>query len=100
MNGDPADLEPVTPKLLTILMWVNILATVVLATVLLLGCSGDDDDRIINLPSVPVPSVPSDLVTCHDWNGEKPDKEVRRSRAERELGQFCFVGDICFYHCP
>lgn len=65
-----------------------------------LGC-GDSDHRGAILPTVPAPVSLDAFVTCHDWDGEGPDKEFQRAKVERsENPRFCFIGDVCFYGCP
>jgi hypothetical protein len=66
-----------------------------------LGCGGDkEDDRVDLFPTVDSSvAIDERMVTCYDWNGVRPDKEVQLARTEKRP-DYCYVGDVCFYNCP
>lgn len=72
-------------------------AVLICLPLLLLGCDGKA--HVSALPTVQATAEVSPFVTCHDWNGVRPDKEVQVARTEKRP-DYCYVGDVCFFNCP
>jgi hypothetical protein len=77
---------------------IVVMALLLVGCYLLTGCSGDENVSV--LPTVPVPPNPvTAMVTCRDYCGTRPAREIQLARAERNP-KFCFIGGECFFGCP
>jgi hypothetical protein len=85
-----------SPRLLLITLASCVLVVTLVVCALLVGCS-DDDEQASLLPTVAGP--PPDRVTCHDFLGVRPDREVQRARTEANP-HYCYIGGECFFRCP
>jgi len=85
-----------TPLSLLVFLLAVLCAVAVLA---LLGCDNDDEHQS-PLPTVQgTVALQAELVTCHDWNGLRPDKLVQPARVDANP-RYCFVAGECFFDCP
>jgi putative component of membrane protein insertase Oxa1/YidC/SpoIIIJ protein YidD len=89
-------------KKLSFADWVSfvIIAACLVGCYFLTSCSGDSEEHISVLPTVQAAVEASDrLITCHDFDGVRPDKVFQVAKTTTPNERFCYVGDECFYNC-